>query len=186
MSLTQITSRLQTTELLLRNQDKRITTLEYTKPTVSTILRTDNNANQQSISNLNSISSNSLSVQNNITSLNNGQLLGFSNIDTHKTSSGIIRSNTNLNILTFAVPTNTTGYIKGSVISGKSDFDFEIYCKNVNNTVSIIATTFKGFTINNDALTFSYSGVNILMSFHNNQSINQKYLLKYSNNFIGN
>ena len=184
MSLSQITGRLQTTELLVRNQETRISNLESVKPTISSVLKSNTNANQQSITNLNSITTNNLTVQNNIQSLNNGQILGFSNIDSYKINSGLIRSNATATILTLPISNNTVGVIKGSVITGNSNFDFEIYCKNISNTVSLSGTTFSGFT-NNDSLTFSHSTNNIIIQFHNSLSSNQKYTIKYTNNLIG-
>ena len=181
----QVNMKISTLELLQRNQENRITTLESKTPSLPTVLKANNNANQQSITNVNNITSNSLTVQNNISSLNNGQLIGFSNVETYKINSGIVKSHSNLNILSFPVPNNNTGVISGSLISTSSNLDFEIFCKSVSNSVSINSTIYKGYS-NSDSLSFSHSGNNIIVAFHNNMSINQKYVLKYSSNFIGN
>ena len=181
----QLSAALKTVELLQRNQETRLTALESTKPTLQSVLKTNSNANQQSITNVNSITSNNLIVQSNIQSLNNGQLLGFNNVDTYKISNGIVRSNTTSNILSVPLSNNTTGMISGILISTYSNLEFEIYCKNINNSVSINASTYKGYT-NASSLTFSHSGNNIIITFHNNQSSSQKFLIKYKVDSIGN
>ena len=178
----QLGARVGLLESMNRINDGRISNLENNKQTLSQLLTKSNNAQQMSITNLNTLTANSLSVQSGISSLNNGTLNNFSNIDTFKTISGNILSHTTLQALSFLTTNNTVGTIEGTVITRYSTFDFAIFCNNVSGSATILNTTYKGFT-QTDYLSFSTSGARINIYYHNSLNNPQRYIVKYYANF---
>lgn len=178
----QLTSRVNLLESMGRTTDGRVSNLENNKDTLKTLLRRSNNAEQLSINNLNNLTANSLTIQGNISCLNNGTLNNFSNVDTFKTISGNVLPHITLQALSFQTTNNTVGCLEGVILTKNSTFNFVIFCNNVSNSATILNTTYSGFT-QTDYLTFSASGSRVNIFYHNSLNTSQKYTIKYYANF---
>jgi hypothetical protein len=88
------------------------------------------------------------------------------------------------NLVSIGIENNKMGVIKGTLYFENGCIEFIVYCKNVNNTVSIISWNLDHHYINsNKSLEFEINTTNIIIKLTNLTS-NIKFRLAYDKDFM--
>ena len=88
------------------------------------------------------------------------------------------------NLVSIGIENNKIGFIQGKVYFDNGCIEFIVYCKNVNNTVSIISWNLDHHYINsNKSLEFAINTTNIIIKLTNLTS-NIKFRLAYDKDFM--